>query len=125
MKAKEQLYRCSVCGNIVSVFHAGGGDLVCCGKPMELLSENSTDASKEKHVPVLEKVPGGYKVSVGSAPHPMEDKHYIEWIELFAGNAVYRVNLKPGDKPEAAFAVDAPSASARIYCNLHGAWKNA
>lgn len=125
MIAREQLYRCPVCGNIVSVFHAGGGDLVCCGKPMELISENTTDASKEKHVPVLEKVQGGYKVSVGSVAHPMEDKHYIEWIELFAGSAVLRRNLKPGDAPEAVFMTDAPSASARIFCNLHGAWKNA
>jgi superoxide reductase len=124
MIAKEQLYRCPMCGNIVSVFHAGTCVPSCCGKEMELVTENSTDASKEKHVPVLEKVPGGYKVSVGSVPHPMEDKHYIEWIELMAGSAVYRKNLKPGDKPEAVFQIDEPSVSARIYCNLHGAWKN-
>jgi len=125
MITKEQLYRCPMCGNIVSVFHAGTCVPSCCGKEMELVNENSTDASKEKHVPVLEKVSGGYKVSVGSVPHPMEEKHYIEWIELMAGSAVYRKNLKPGDKPEAVFMTDEPKASARIYCNLHGAWKNA
>jgi superoxide reductase len=125
MVAKEQLYKCEQCGNIVSVLHAGTCVPDCCGKAMSLLSANSTDASKEKHVPVLEKLSDGYKVSVGSVPHPMEDKHFIEWIELFADGIAYRRNLKPGDKPEAIFKTDAGNASARIYCNLHGLWKNA
>lgn len=123
MIAINQVYKCEECGNIVEVLHAGGGELVCCGKPMKLLKENTSDGAKEKHVPVLEKVAGGWKVSVGSVAHPMEEKHYIEWIELLAGGAVYRAQLKPGDKPEAFFKVDAAKAEAREYCNLHGLWK--
>jgi superoxide reductase len=118
-----QVYKCEKCGNIVELLHVGGGDLVCCGEPMKLLKENTSDGAKEKHVPVVEKVAGGWKVTVGSVAHPMEEKHYIEWIELIAGAKVYRVNLKPGDKPEAVFHVDAAHVVVREYCNLHGLWK--
>jgi superoxide reductase len=120
-----QVYKCSVCGNIVEVVHASAGELVCCGKPMVLLAENSTDAAQEKHVPVVEKVDGGYKVKVGSAPHPMEEKHFIEWIELVADGLSYTRFLKPGDAPEATFALDASSVTAREYCSVHGHWKSA
>jgi len=123
MAEKLQVYKCEVCGNIVEVLHGGVGELVCCGQPMTLLTENTVDASKEKHVPVIEKVAGGYKVTVGAVAHPMEEKHHIEWIELIAGNKAYRQFLKPGDAPEAFFAVDATSVSAREFCNLHGLWK--
>ncbi len=125
MIEKEQVYRCEVCGNIVSVLHAGGGTLVCCGKDMTLLKANSTDAAQEKHVPVIEKVAGGYKVSVGSVAHPMEEKHYIEWVELSGDGIVQRHYFKPGDKPEVVFMTSASSVTAREYCNLHGLWKNA
>lgn len=120
---KLQVYRCNVCGNIVELVHAGVGELVCCNQPMELLKENTTDAATEKHVPVLEKIDGGYKVTVGSVAHPMEEKHYIEWIELIADGKAYRQFLKPGEAPEAFFRVDADNVSAREYCNLHGLWK--
>ena len=123
MAEKLQVYKCDVCGNIVEVLHGGVGELVCCGQPMTLLTENTVDASKEKHVPVIEKVAGGYKVKVGAVAHPMEEKHHIEWIELIAGNKAYRQFLKPGDAPEAFFATDATSVSAREYCNLHGLWR--
>ncbi len=123
MAQRQEVYRCEICGNIVEVLHGGGGTLVCCGQPMTLLKENSTDAAQEKHVPVLEKVDGGYKVSVGSAPHPMTDDHYIEWIELLADGNSLIAFLKPGDAPEATFKTDASSVSARAYCNLHGLWK--
>jgi superoxide reductase len=123
MAEKLQVYKCELCGNIVEVLHGGVGELVCCGQPMTLLSENTVDASKEKHVPVIEKVAGGYKVKVGAVAHPMEEKHYIEWIELIAGDKAYRQFLKPGNAPEAFFAVDAASVSAREFCNLHGLWK--
>ncbi|MBN1973390.1 MAG: desulfoferrodoxin [Sedimentisphaerales bacterium] len=123
MAEKLQVYKCSICGNIVEVLHGGKGELVCCGEPMDLLTENTTDASKEKHVPVIEKIEGGYKVKVGSAPHPMEEKHYIEWIELLADGKAYRQFLKPGMAPEAVFNVKAASVSAREYCNIHGLWK--
>lgn len=123
MAEKLQVYKCEVCGNIVEVLHGGVGELVCCGQPMTLLTENTVDAAKEKHVPVIEKVAGGYKVKVGAVAHPMEEKHHIEWIELIAGNKAYRQFLKPGDAPEAFFAVDATQVSAREFCNIHGLWK--
>ena len=123
MTEKLQVYKCDVCGNMVEVVHSGVGELVCCGQPMTLQTENTVDAAKEKHVPVIEKVAGGYKVKVGAVAHPMEEKHYIEWIELIAGNKAYRQFLKPGDVPEAFFATDATSVSAREFCNLHGLWK--
>ena len=117
------IYKCALCGNIVEMIHIGDGDLVCCGQPMTLLVENTTDASREKHVPVVEKTPSGFKVKVGSIPHPMEEKHYIEWIELIADGVAYRKFLKPGDAPEAEFCITASSVTAREYCNLHGLWK--
>nr|MBF0221510.1 desulfoferrodoxin [Desulfobulbaceae bacterium] len=122
--AKEmEVYKCELCGNIVETLHGGAGQLVCCGQPMTLLKENSVDAAQEKHVPVIEKVDGGYSVKVGSVAHPMEESHYIEFIELIAGNKVYRQTLKPGAKPEAFFAVDSDTVSAREFCNLHGLWR--
>jgi superoxide reductase len=121
---KLEVYKCLVCGNIVEVIHQGEGELVCCGQAMKLLAENSVDAAKEKHVPVVEKIEGGYKVTVGSVPHPMEEKHFIEWIELVADGKAYRQFLNPGDAPEATFAVEAQDVVAREHCNLHGLWKS-
>jgi len=123
MAAKLEVYKCNLCGNIVEVLHGGDGELVCCGKPMAKLTENTTDAAKEKHVPVIEKIDGGYKVSVGSVLHPMVEDHYIEWIELLADGKAYRQFLNPGDEPIAIFAVKATDVSAREYCNKHGLWK--
>ena len=123
MAQRMEVYKCNACGNIVEVLHGGGGELVCCGEAMVLLAENTVDAAKEKHVPVVEKVPGGFKVKVGDVAHPMEEKHYIEWIELIVGDKIYREYLNPGDAPEATFQVDADQATAREYCNLHGLWK--
>jgi superoxide reductase len=118
-----QIYKCEVCGNIVEILHAGAGELVCCGEPMKLFKENTTDGAKEKHVPMLEKTVDGWRVVVGAVAHPMEEKHFIEWIELVADGIVYRAHLKPGDKPEAEFKVKAAKVYAREYCNLHGLWK--
>ncbi|MFQ3546839.1 MAG: desulfoferrodoxin [Termitinemataceae bacterium] len=123
MAIRSEIYKCDICGNIVEVLHGGAGELVCCGQPMKKLSENTTDAAKEKHVPVIEKTSSGYKVSVGSIAHPMEEKHYIEWIELIADGLSYRKYLKPGDAPIAEFSVNAQTVGAREYCNLHGLWK--
>ena len=123
MAKRLEIYKCSVCGNIVEVVHGGAGELVCCGKPMKMLAENTEDAAQEKHVPVIEKVDGGYKVKVGSAAHPMEEKHYIEWIELLADGKAYREFLKPGGAPEAVFHVAAEEVTASELCNLHGLWK--
>lgn len=124
MGAKNKdIYKCGVCGNVVEVIFSGGGELVCCGKPMVLQLENTVDASKEKHVPMIEKTADGLKVKVGSIPHPMEEKHYITMIELAVDGKVFQRLLKPGDLPEAVFCVNGEAAMAREYCNLHGLWK--
>jgi superoxide reductase len=123
MAERLQVYKCDKCGNIVELYVAGGGELVCCGEPMKLQSENTVDAAQEKHVPVIEKIEGGYKVKVGSVAHPMEEKHYIQWIELIAGDKAYTEFLKPGQAPEAVFKIEADSVTAREYCNVHGHWK--
>jgi len=123
MTNRLEIYKCEVCGNIVEVLHAGKGELVCCGQPMTLLVENTVDAAKEKHVPVIEQIEGGYRVKVGSVAHPMEEAHYIEWIELIADGKAYRQFLEPGQAPEAEFRVEAATVTAREHCNLHGLWK--
>lgn len=123
MTESMQIYKCEVCGNIVEMLHGGAGQLVCCGQPMKNFVENTVDAAKEKHVPVKEAVAGGLKVKVGSVAHPMEEKHYIEWIEIVSDGKVYRQALKPGDSPEAQFPVSG-EWTAREYCNLHGLWKS-
>ena len=124
MAEKLQVYKCDVCGNIVEVVHGGKGELVCCGEPMKLMVENTVDAAREKHVPVIETSEQGYKVKVGSVSHPMEEKHHIEWIEIIADGKAYRQFLNPGDVPAAGFKVDATKITARAYCNLHGLWKS-
>ena len=123
MTERLQVYKCEVCGNIVEVLHEGVGELVCCGEPMKLLVEGAVDAAREKHVPVIEKTADGIKVKVGSAPHPMEEKHFIEWIEVIADGKAYRQFLKPGEAPEATFNIDAQQLTAREHCNIHGLWK--
>lgn len=122
MTKKLQIYKCSICGNIVEVLHEGVGQLVCCGQPMNLFEEKSEEEGKEKHLPVVEKTDKGLKVNVGSVTHPMEEKHYIEWIEAIANGKVYRQFLKPGDAPEAMFDIEAENLSVREYCNIHGLW---
>jgi len=123
MAEKMEIYKCEACGNIVEVLHAGQGELVCCGSPMKLFKENTVDAAKEKHVPVVEKTADGVTVKVGEVAHPMEEKHHIEWIEIIADGSVYRQFLKAGDTPEATFKVSADQVVAREYCTLHGLWK--
>jgi len=118
---RNSIYKCNVCGNIVEVIHAGGGTLVCCGQPMELLNAKSKDIGMEKHVPVIEKTERGFKVNVGGVEHPMEEKHYIEFIEIISNGKIYREYLKPGMKPEAEFCVNKIDF-VREYCNLHGLW---
>lgn len=125
MTKMHEIYKCEICGNIVEVLHTGVGELVCCGKPMKLQVAGTSDGAAEKHVPVIEKVEGGYKVMVGSVEHPSTEAHYIEWIELICEpcGKVLRKQLKPGDKPEAVFKTDSPKVTAREYCNLHGLWQ--
>jgi superoxide reductase len=134
MTTLRQVYKCNVCGNIVEVLHTGAGTLVCCGQPMVLQQENTVDAAVEKfdearamagkHVPTVEKADNGFKIKIGSTLHPMEEAHYIEWIELMADGVSYRKMLKPGDKPEAEFNLQAEKAEVRAYCNVHGLWKS-
>jgi len=123
MTKELEVYRCNVCGNMVEVLHPGVGQLVCCGQPMELLEEKTEDVGREKHVPVVEETEKGIRVKVGSVPHPMEEKHYIEWIEVIADGKAYRKFLKPGEKPEAEFSISG-KVVAREYCNIHGLWKS-
>ena len=124
MTKLNQVYKCDVCGNIVEMLHTGDDDLVCCGQNMVLQEENTVDAVKEKHVPVIEKIKGGILVKVGSVEHPMIDTHYIEWIEVQTDKKVYRKNLKPGDKPQAEFMLDEDILYAREYCNIHRLWRS-
>ena len=109
--------------NIDELIHGRPASHVCSGQNMNHMKEGSTDGAMEKHVPVIEKIEGGYKVTVGSVAHPMDENHYIEWIELLADNQSLTCFLKPGDKPEAVFKTDAEKVTAREYCNLHGHWK--
>lgn len=123
MAERYDVYKCEVCGNIVEVCIGSFGTLVCCEKPMVLLTENTVDAAREKHVPVIEKTADGFNVKIGEVPHPMEEKHFIQWIELIADGRSYTRFLNPGDAPEAFFCIDATEVTAREYCNLHGHWK--
>ncbi|MBI4753203.1 desulfoferrodoxin [Candidatus Desantisbacteria bacterium] len=123
MTMQLQVYKCKSCGNIIEVLHAGAGELVCCGQPMTLLKANSVDASLEKHVPMIEDTGHVLKIKVGSVTHPMEEKHYIEWIESIKDGKVCRKFLKPGDNPEAQFGGTTEGTEVREYCSLHGLWK--
>ena len=124
MTIQKQVYRCNICGNIVEVLNAGKGELVCCGQPMELLQEKTADVGLEEHVPVIAATDRGTKVKVGDVPHPMGEKHYIQWVEVITDGESYRWFLKPGDKPEAEFEIKAQRVAARGYCNVHGLWKS-
>jgi superoxide reductase len=119
-----EVYKCEVCGNIIKVVHASNGTLVCCGKPMILQQEKTADQGKEKHVPVIEKSGTGIVVKIGSVPHPMEEKHYIEWVEVKDGENIYIRGFLPGEKPEAEFCSADVNVKARAYCNVHGLWTN-
>jgi superoxide reductase len=124
MTELRQTYKCDICENIVEVLHAGAGELVCCGEPMRLMIEKNEDEGKEKHVPIIEKTEKGAKVKIGTVPHPMEEAHYIEWVEIIAGGKYCRKFLRPGKVPEVEFETQAENISARAYCNVHGLWKS-
>jgi len=124
MTEQKEVFKCNVCGNIVEVLHAGVGQLVCCGQPMELLTEKTEDVGLEKHVPVIERVGNKVTVKVGSIPHPMEQKHHIEWVQIITDGGTCRKFLKPGEKPEAEFEIVAEKIEAREYCNIHGLWRS-
>lgn len=124
MAELNQIYKCAKCGNIVEIVHSGEGELVCCNEPMILQKENTVDADREKHVPVIEKTEKGVKVKIGSTPHPMTEEHHIEWIEILADGKIYREHLGAGQAPEAEFYFSGENITAREYCNLHGLWKS-
>lgn len=125
MTKRNEVYKCALCGNIVTVSHEAGGKLVCCGQEMELMPVKTADQTLEKHVPVIEKTADGIKVTVGSSLHPMMDNHYIEWIEVLKGDVVMRKYLKPGESPSAEFPMEfSDEIIAREYCNIHGLWAN-
>jgi superoxide reductase len=119
-----EVYKCETCGNMTKVIHASGGSMVCCGQPMTLLTEKTDDVGKEKHVPVVEKSAKGILVKIGSVPHPMEEKHFIEWVEVRSGENVFVRRFRPGEKPEAEFCFADPDVKVRAYCNVHGLWTN-
>lgn len=125
MTKLNEVYKCALCGNIVEVVHEGDGELVCCGKAMLNMKENTSDGAKEKHVPVIEKTENGYLVKIGSVEHPSTAEHYIEWIELICLECgkIQKKWLKPGDHPQAEFCTKSTKVIAREYCNLHGLWK--
>lgn len=123
MSKPHDILKCPRCGYMVEVIRGTAAAVVCCDKAMEKLEEKTADAATEKHVPVIEKIEGGYKVTVGSTLHPMVEEHYIEWIELLADGLQYRAYLKPGMDPEAVFKTDATQVCAREHCNKHGLWK--
>ncbi len=121
----NDVHKCDICGLIIETLHGGGGTLVCCGQPMKLVEENTTDAAQEKHVPVIKDDEKGKRITVGEVEHPMTEEHHIEWIEvIFADGRVLRKNLKPGDDPSIYCSKDHSSDKIRAYCNLHGLWKN-
>ncbi len=126
MAKKGKIYKCEICGNVVEVLHEGGGTLVCCGQDMTEIDERSEDQGLEKHVPVIEINDNIAKVKVGDVAHPMEDTHYIEFIQLIVDGNTYTQYLKPGDLPEAEFCLpkEYSNISAREYCNIHGVWKS-
>ncbi len=125
MTKLREIYKCEICGNIVEIVHTGGGSLVCCNEEMKLLEGKTDDSANEKHVPYIQKTMSGILVKIGEKQdHPMAEEHYIEWIQLIADGVAYRKFLKPGDKPEAEFPIEADNVSAREYCNVHGLWKS-
>ena len=126
MTKRYEVYKCEICGNVVEVLHGSVGQLVCCGQPMKLMNEQTADTSQEKHVPFIKREGNAYMVRVGeNIPHPMEEKHYIEWIEIVVDGVAHKRFLKPGDKPEAIFEIpEGKEVFAREYCNIHGLWIN-
>lgn len=119
-----KFFHCEICGNTVGLIDDGGASLVCCGKDMVEMTPNSVDASKEKHVPVIETEGNTVTVRIGSADHPMLEEHYIKWVYLLSEQGGQRKALRPGNAPCVQFALvegDKPTA-AYAFCNLHGLW---
>ena len=120
---RNNILKCNLCGNIIEVIEAHSDNLVCCGQDMNILQENIIEASTEKHIPAVEKTNGGILVKIGSIAHPMEEKHYIQWVEVISKNKSYKKFFSPNNKPEAFFPIEDDKLIVRAYCNLHGLWK--
>lgn len=122
----KQIYKCNICGNIVEMVHSGQGELVCCGQPMELKQEKKQETREieEKHVPIIEKQEEAVVVTIGSIVHPMEEKHFIEWIEIETENSLCKKFLNPGDEPVFNLKTSSQTTKVRAYCNIHGLWTN-
>jgi len=120
----NEVYKCNVCGNIIEIFHSGMGELTCCNKAMNIQKENTVEAAKEKHIPFFQKTGNKIKITVGEINHPMEETHFIEWIEVITLNKIFRKKLTPNDEPIAEFEINSEVISVRAYCNLHGLWSN-
>jgi superoxide reductase len=124
MTKLREIYKCMICGNVIEVVHEGAPSLVCCGQPMNKLEAKTKDQGQEKHVPVIEETGRGIRIRVGSIEHPMEEKHYIKFIEVLTNDKVLRAELKSGMKPAAEFVVSkAEVVEVREYCTVHDLWK--
>lgn len=124
MTKLNQVYKCEICGNIVEVIHEGTGQLVCCGQPMTLLKEKIKEELKEKHLPVIKENEKGVEILIGIVEHPMEENHFIEWIEISTDKGSSKKFLKPGEKPRAQFFIKSKKIEVRAYCNIHGLWSS-
>ena len=123
MKENVRFYFCPICGNVIGLIDGDMNKITCCGKKMELMNANSTDASQEKHVPVCERVQDEIIVKVGTVEHPMEKEHYIMWIAQVSDNQTTRIRLFPEQSTEVRFKY-IPKSIIYAYCNKHGLWKN-
>ena len=121
-----QIYRCNLCGNIVVVTTVGGGELSCCGQAMELLEPRQLEEGGVKHIPIIRKEGDIIVVEDGEVTHPMEDEHYIAFVELKVNGKSYFATFKPGDEPKAEFDVcaDVADCEAIEYCTVHGLWNS-
>ncbi|OQB12661.1 MAG: Desulfoferrodoxin [Firmicutes bacterium ADurb.Bin193] len=124
MRREQKFFICKHCGNLIGLILNKGVPLVCCGEQMKELKPNTTDASTEKHVPVITAKGDNITVDIGSAPHPMTSEHFIEWIYIETEKGGQRKSLAPGEAPRAEFVLkDDKLIAAFAYCNLHSLWK--
>ena len=120
-----EFYVCSHCGNLVGMVKNSGVPMMCCGEKMRKLEAGTSDGAREKHVPAVTVEGNTVRVAVGSAPHPMLDAHFIEWVAIETAQGAQRKTLKPGEAPAVEFALTEGDCLVAVYayCNLHGLWK--
>ncbi len=122
--SRFDIYKCDKYGIIAQIMTTGAGKLVCCETSMDKMIENTTDAAKEKHIPVVEKIGNRLEVKVGSVNHPMNEDHFIQWVEVVGNEESFLKFLSYTDKPEAVFDLECDEFYVRAYCNLHGLWRS-